>query len=98
MRAIVRPGLMVLTALLVLAAALSGHAQDPSTPKGATNLQGTAPAAARPSPAVLNQVLATVNGETITRRDLLEFLSQYDLPPDDREMIYNDSINTLINM
>ncbi|MHC5543308.1 peptidylprolyl isomerase, partial [Singulisphaera rosea] len=50
-----------------------------------------------PDPAILKQVLATANGEPITRRDLLEFLSQYQIPPEDRDIVYNDAMETLVN-
>lgn len=95
MRAFVRLGLAALSALWVLTLAAGSHAQGPATAKGAAAPPGSVPA--RPDPAVLKQVLATVNGEAITRRDLIEFLNQYNLPPDDHEMIYRDAIETLIN-
>ena len=46
---------------------------------------------------MLNQVLATVNGESITRGDLLKFLSGYEIPAGNEENIYRDAMETLVN-
>ena len=63
--------------------------------------RGAAPPAAKaevpPKPANLDQVLATVNGEKITRGDLLNFLSRYQVPQASPEQIYHDAIESLIN-
>lgn len=88
MRPIARFGLGVLTSMTLAALALSASAQTSPATKGA---------AAPPSAAVLNQPLATVNGEPITRGDLIRFLSNYQIPADSQEQIYNDAIETLIN-
>src|SRR5262245_50032071 len=93
MRAFVQPGLAAMMALGVLATGTPIHAQ--ATKKPATPQPAAAAPAARP--ANLDQVLATVNNEKITRGDLLDFLSRYDLPPDNREMIYHDAIDSIIN-
>ncbi len=91
--------------LLVLAAIATTHAQNPPPAKtaappaktGAPTAK-TAPAPARPiPPAVLNQVLATVNGESITRSDLLKFLSGYEIPAGNEQNIYRDALETLVN-
>jgi peptidyl-prolyl cis-trans isomerase C len=91
-----------MTAMGVLAVALMTHAQEvpkgtaPPAAKGAAPAPAPAPAQ-RVSPAKLNEVLATVNNEKITRGDLLDFLSRYEIPPDNEELIYKDAIDTLIN-
>lgn len=99
MRAFVRPGVVALTALFVLAAVVGTHAQAPPAARSATGKAAAAPRPAAPNPAVLKQVLATVNNEPITRRDLLEFLSNYQIPADgDQNQIYHDAMDTLVNM
>jgi peptidyl-prolyl cis-trans isomerase C len=43
-------------------------------------------------------VVATVNGDKITKGDLLNFLTRYPLPPvENREQIYRDAVDSLIN-
>jgi peptidyl-prolyl cis-trans isomerase C len=92
--------------LLALAAVATTQAQNPPPAKSAappaksaTPPTKAAPAPARniPPPAVLNQVLATVNGESITRGDLLKFLSGYEIPAGNEENIYRDAMETLVN-
>ncbi|WP_406697339.1 peptidylprolyl isomerase [Singulisphaera sp. Ch08] len=106
MRAIVRPVWFATTAMGVLAMTLTTHAQAPAA-KGTTPATSppaaieTAPAptpATRVSPAKLTEVIATVNGENITRGDLLDFLSRYEIPPENEEQIYSDAVETLVNM
>ena len=54
--------------------------------------------AAPPSkPASSEQVVATVNGENITRGELVGFLNRYQLPPTGHEQIYQDAMATLVN-
>lgn len=91
----------VLTGLLALAAWTAApvptHAQAP-TPAPAAPTAPQAPAApARPPAAVMNQVLATVNGENITRGELINLLSRYQIPEGNEEQIYHDAIETLVN-
>jgi parvulin-like peptidyl-prolyl isomerase len=90
----IRPGLMSL--LVAGSVPLAGAwAQGP-----AVKSEAAAPAAktdAQPKPANLDQVLATVNGEKITRGDLLNFLSRYQIPPASPESIYHDAIASLVN-
>ena len=85
--------------LLVFVAAATTHAQNPPPAKAATPPAKTAAAPARPlpPPAVLKQVLATVNGESITRSDLLKFLSGYEIPAGNEQNIYRDALETLVN-
>ena len=96
MRAIARSGLPALLALACSVAATGGtHAQSPPATATAT---ATRPAATTTAPSFdPNQVLATVNGESITRGELLNFFSRYKLPAGNQEQIYQDAINSLIN-
>jgi parvulin-like peptidyl-prolyl isomerase len=65
--------------------------------------QAPSPATGRaPVPAALNEVLATItdNGQTdkITKGEVLTFVSKYPIPPtEDREAVYRDTIDSLIN-
>lgn len=93
MRPNVLNGLLALTAWMAVATAT--HAQAPATPP-ATN-PSAAPAVARPPDAVLKQPMATVNGDVITRRELLNFLSRYQVPQGNEEQIYHDAMETLVN-
>ncbi len=95
MRTFVRSGLSASLVLGALAAA-TAQAQSPPATKG------TAPAPARSAtpPANLKQVLATVNGEPITRSDLLDLVVRYQVPLGDaeqRKQVYDDGIDTLAN-
>ncbi len=99
MRAIVRPGVVTLTTVLMFVATMRSHAQGTAAPKaGAPATTKAAPRQPAADPAILKQVLATVNGEPITRRELIEFLSQYQISLEDPQQVYNDAIDTLINM
>jgi len=89
-----------MSAMGVLASALSALAQ---APKPAEKVARPAPAAAAPAAkpanqALLGQVLATVNDEKITRGDMIDFLSRYEIPPGNEEQVYHDAADTLINM
>lgn len=89
----------VLTALLALTAWTAGataRAQAPAAPPANTATPPAA-AAARPPAAVLNQPLGTVNGETITRGELINFLSRYQIPQGNEEQIYHDAMESLVN-
>ena len=98
MRQLVRSG-SSMGILLVLAAAATTHAQNPPPAKVAAPpaKKAAAPARPLPPPAVLKQVLATVNGESITRSDLLKFLSGYEIPAGNEQNIYRDALETLVN-
>jgi peptidyl-prolyl cis-trans isomerase C len=82
----------------VLAGAGTGaQAQaPPATSKAAppATAAGAAVGAAHPN---LDQVVATINGDRITRGDLINFLSRYPIPQADREQVYRDAVETLIN-
>jgi parvulin-like peptidyl-prolyl isomerase len=102
----IRCGSVILLVAGVLAPLLV-RAQPPA-PKTATPAPaGTAPrgaatppagAAAAPRPAILDEVLATVNGEKITRGELIRFLNRYQLPPVGQEQIYRDALETIISL
>ncbi|MDR3634086.1 MAG: peptidylprolyl isomerase [Isosphaeraceae bacterium] len=95
MHAFVRNGLLALVALGLLVAV--APAQTPPATKGAAPAAGTAPAV----PADLKQVLATVNGEPITKGDVMDFVVRYQVPvgdPEQHEGIYRTCIDTLVNM
>jgi peptidyl-prolyl cis-trans isomerase C len=68
---------------------------------GSLLLAGAYAQAQAPAPkgaaAKFDQVVATVNGENITRGDLVSFLSRYQIPPLPPDQIYNDAIATIIN-
>ena len=101
MREFVRPGLLALVAF-GMGAVASTQAQQP-TPKAAAPAPGAASAAAkivapvRPPIPGLNQPVATVNGEVITKGDLVNFLSHFQLPPESTQQVYADAIDTLVN-
>ena len=102
MRATARPGLLALFAV-ACAVALQGwacvQAQAPAAGKAAAAGAAAQPAAAGPAvrPAILNQVLATANTEVITRGELINFLSNYQIPPGDELTAYKDALDTLVN-
>ena len=74
------------------------HAQAPTAP-------GAAPAGGPPGaiPAIpgLNDVLATVTvgnqTEKVTKGDVIELLSRYPIPDDDREATYRQAIDNIVN-
>lgn len=94
MRESVRPVLFALGAM-VLAAVADARAQAPTKSKASGPAAGKAVAPARPPG--FNQVVATVNGESITKGELIGFLSRYEIPPDNEERIYRDAVDTLVN-
>jgi peptidyl-prolyl cis-trans isomerase C len=74
----------------------SGKATSPAAKKAA------APAASKDAPAVPKaspeEVLATVNGEKITRGEVVDFLSKYRIPSTvTQEEAYSLAVNSLIN-
>jgi peptidyl-prolyl cis-trans isomerase C len=65
-------------------------------------LVAAAPAAAPkseapPKPANLDQVLATVGDEKITRGDLLRFIGSYSVPKEAAEQVYHDAMERHVN-
>jgi len=107
MRQSVRSGLI---ASIVVAALLGvAEAQAPAQPKAkaaapAPAQKGAAPASKKAASAptrnpILDQVLATVNGEPITRADLYQYLNQFGIPPGEvsEENLFNMGIEALAN-
>lgn len=86
-------------ALLALAMTTAADAQQPAPAPPPT--QGGAPAAKAappPRPEVLNQVLATVNGQPITRGEVIDFLSRYPVPPGNEKEIYQYTLDSMANL
>ena len=96
MRAMARFGL---PALLVALGAAVGFAPRGALAQAAKTQSPPAGKAAvpRPTPAELSQPVATVNGDNITRGELINFLSQYQIPRGDEQQVYKDAVETLIN-
>jgi len=111
MRAQARSGLLALSAVAATvvtnpaaraqaparpAAAAPGtsKAAAPGTTKAAAPAQAQAPA--RP-PAELATPVATVNGEAVTKGELLNFLNRYQIPAGSEEQAYRDATETLVN-
>jgi parvulin-like peptidyl-prolyl isomerase len=109
MRVSIRSGLVTLLAvgLVPLAGARAqappAKAAAPPAAKGAAPpaTKGAAPPAANAvvptRPPNFDQVVATVNGDKITRGDVLVFLSRYQIPPIGPEQIYRDAVESLVN-
>jgi peptidyl-prolyl cis-trans isomerase C len=96
MREYVRSGLV---ALIVAGLAAVAAAQPPSTKPGAPAGPATK-AAVPPRPAILDQVLATVNGKSIIREDLYRFINATGIPPgaeNNEQEIYKIGIENLVN-
>ncbi len=97
MRATVRHVVMGLVVLGLAVGEARAQQAPPATKKGAAPPAATQPAAP-PRPADLDKPVATVNGEAITKGNLIDFLSRYQIPPGDDEMVYRDAVQTLVNM
>jgi peptidyl-prolyl cis-trans isomerase C len=72
-------------------------AQPPAAPAAKVAAPPAAKTEAPTRPPNLDQPVAVVNGEKITKGDLIRFLSSYPVPPLSREQIYHDAVETLIN-
>ncbi len=93
MRQPVRSGLAALVvAGLVPTAAL--HAQQAPAAKPA---QAARPALTAAEKAKLNETLATVNGQPITRGQFLQFITQYQVAPGSEATAYTTGLEILIN-
>jgi peptidyl-prolyl cis-trans isomerase C len=90
MRSFVRTGWLALSALVFSGLGLA-FAQAPPATKAAT------PPPASKDADDLKQVLATVNGEPITKGELVSFFNRYPLPPSEPEQIYRDAMESLVN-
>lgn len=105
MRAIVRSGLSALAVAACLPAVArvssaqvtppGATARPPATAKAAATAR--APLPVRPPDSVLKQPMATVNGEVITRAELLQFLNRYQIPAGNERDAYRDAMDTLVN-
>jgi peptidyl-prolyl cis-trans isomerase C len=90
-----------MAAMLGLAALFAAARVEAQIPP-ATKTKPAAGKAAAPlqtpaRPPGLDQVVATVNGEKVTKGDLINLLSRYQLPPDSEEQIYHDAVESIIN-
>jgi parvulin-like peptidyl-prolyl isomerase len=98
MRPFVRSGLIV---SVVFMGATVASAQTPKAGQADAKSAPATKVAAPPRPAILDQVLATVNGEPITRDDLYRFLENAGIPPgaslNDNLEIYNGAIEHITN-
>ncbi|MDB5351934.1 MAG: parvulin-like peptidyl-prolyl isomerase [Planctomycetota bacterium] len=97
MRQSVRSGL---AALLVFGVSSMALAQQTPTGTGKAAAPATRPAGpalTKEQQAKLNEPLATVNGEKITRAQFLTLISQYPIPPGSEQSAYTTGIDLLIN-
>ena len=85
----VRQGLLVLPVIAAFCSATQTRAQAPAATKAAP--------ASPTAPSKAEQVVAVVNGENITRGDLIGFLSQYQIPSGSEDQIYKDAVESLVN-
>ncbi len=93
MRQFVRSGLIA-SIVVVLAAVVDAQAPSAAQP-GTPPATKTAPPA---RPAILDQVLATVNGEPITRAELYRLFDTVGVPPgNDEQEVYRSGIDQLVN-
>lgn len=96
MREFVRSGLI---ASIVAGFAAVAAAQTQTTKTGTPPAGPATKAAMPPRPAILDQVLGTVNGKPITREDLIRFLNNTGVPAGatNEEEIYRISMENLAN-
>ena len=96
MRQFVRSGLIasIVAGLSAVAAAQAPGAGKPATPAGPA-----AKTATPPRPAILDQVLATVNGESITREELYRIFNTAGIPPgaENEQDVYKIGMEGLVN-
>lgn len=95
LRQLVRSGMI---ASMVAGLASVADAQVP-TPKAGNPAGPATKAATPPRPAILDQVLANVNGETITREELYRIFNQTGVPPgaESEQDIYRIGLEGLVN-
>ena len=85
--------------LLLLVAACSRDAKNAST---TTTPESTEPAVVKPVPAQLPDVLARVNGESVTRKEIEEVIQSIEsraggpLPAEQRDRVYRDLIDRAV--
>jgi peptidyl-prolyl cis-trans isomerase C len=96
MRQFVRSGLVA--SIVVVLAAVAGSQEAPVTgqPKGSPAAKAPTPP---PRPAILDQVLATVNGESVNRGELFQQLNSAGVPPGtaNEQDVYRVGVDGLIN-
>ena len=95
MRAFARSGLMALTALA--AAPFATFGQTPPAAPPSSPATAKAAAAKTPANAAASQPVATVNGEVITRAQVIDLLSRYPIPAGNEEQVYRDAVDTIVN-
>jgi len=95
MRQSLRAGLLAL-AVAALAPARPADAQGTAPPAGRPAAPATK-GAMPPRPANFVQVLATVNGQPITRGELINFLSRFPLSPGKEKEMYEQGIEFIAN-
>lgn len=84
-------------ACFLTVASVSGQTQ-PATGEAQARLSPEAAAVLKANETKKNEVLATVNGDSITRGEIIQFLSKYELPPNiDTEQLYKTAIDVLSN-
>ncbi|WP_169974736.1 peptidylprolyl isomerase [Tautonia rosea] len=88
-RRILSPAALAL--LLFMAGAAIAQAPPSVRPSG------SAPAQAPATSSANDPVVATFDGGTITRSQVLDFLGQFAIPADAREEVYTTAINALVN-
>ena len=88
--------------LLLLVAACSRDAKNASTTTTTPTPESTEPAVVKPVPAQLPDVLARVNGESVTRKEIEEVIQSIEsraggpLPAEQRDRVYRDLIDRAV--
>jgi parvulin-like peptidyl-prolyl isomerase len=86
----IRWGAWVIAGLLVSSGEARSQAPAPAP--------SSAPAASKSQvPPGADEVVATVNDDKITKGELINFLSRYPVPTENREQIYHDAVDSLVN-
>jgi parvulin-like peptidyl-prolyl isomerase len=77
---------------------VSAWAQQPPAGDAAARLSPEAAAVKKANEIKKSEVLATVNGDKITRGDLIQFFSKFQLPENfDPQVLYKSAVDTLAN-
>ncbi len=92
MRLTARLGLAALVATSIATAATAQQ----SKPAAPTQAQAGRPKAASPE-AKLAEPVATVNGQPITRREVITLLAEFQIPPGNEQRAYDSAVDLLIN-
>ncbi len=94
-----------LAAVVAAALTLAAHAQQtrpaagipPQRPPTAGAPTPTQPRVKRPDDPRLNDAVATVNGEPITKRELVNLLGEFQIPPSGEQRAYEAALELLVN-